>query len=226
MKKLFLLLVAFLFSVSSYSQGTILGFTVEPQSPTTIDFVKVYVGLVFTSGGCNLDNKNHTTINNMTDAFAHHCLGPLTYICNTTDTFELGYLPTGTHKFRLGLTSGGFPGPCTPGVVQDDVDSTSFFVAVANGVIDVVKEERAIKIFPNPVQDVINIEVIDNKLIDKDYNIIITDVLGNQVFVLSSVELKQEQHVINLQEYSQGIYFMAFYQNNRLVSTKKFLKEK
>lgn len=223
MKKLFLLLPGFFLSVAVFSQGTILGFTIEPQSPTESDFVKVYAGLSFTSGGCDLDHKNHTTIGTTTEAYSHHCIGMLTYICQTIDTFELGYLPTGTHKFRLGLTSGGFPVPCTPGIVEDDRDSTSFFVSTASNIFEIGENEHTLKLHPNPASSLIFISL--SKPIQGEYFIKITDILGKEALTCPALEAEGRIFQVNVSTLSKGVYFSALYRDTQLIGIKKFIKQ-
>lgn len=155
MKQLSITLAIFTICCHAYAQGgTIVGFSVSPENPVEGDEVKVYADLSFSSGGCDLDfiayPLNGTTIN----ATAHHCVGLLTVICNTTDTFELGQLSAGNYTFDMTLTSGaGGPG-CTPGIVADDNDQFQFTVSPSVGIDEVLILED--HVYPNPISDVLN----------------------------------------------------------------------
>ena len=79
----------------------------------------VYAELLFASSGCPLDMKSHSVSGNNIVASTQHCLGMLTAICNTIDTFKLNPLAVGTYTFDLTLSSGLGP-PCTAGNISDD----------------------------------------------------------------------------------------------------------
>lgn len=222
MKKILLFLCGFLFSLMSFGQGSIIGFTIDPQSPTVTDFVKVYANLSFTSGDCPLDNKNHTTLGSVTDAYTHHCVGMLAVICNRVDTFELGYLPVGNHKFRLVLTSGGGFPPCTPGIVADDNDSTTFIVGAVTGINERDLNKQKALIYPNPMSDyakiIINHEV---SLIDTEIRLI--DVFGR--VVKNYKNLEKNEIVFSRDNLCQGIYFYYLTNKESIIALGKLVIE-
>ena len=113
MKKLYTFILGAAFTLNAFSQGQIIGFTVDPASPTTTDNVFVYVDVMFTSGGCDLDNQGSSTSGSSSTGYALHCVGMLTVICNAIDTFNLGMLPAGPHTFSMTLSSGSGGPPCT-----------------------------------------------------------------------------------------------------------------
>lgn len=200
-----------------------MGFTIEPQAPLVTDYVKVYVGLSFTSGDCPLDHKNHTTVGVMTDAYTHHCVGMLTVICNTTDTFDLGYLPAGNHKFRLVLTSGsGTPNNCTPGIVADDLDSTLFAVGLTAGLNDYDLSDQSVLIYPNPFTDHARL-IINPKISLIDTEIKLIDVFGRVVKTYKNLE---KNEIILLREnLYQGIYFYYVTRKESIVAVGKVIVE-
>ncbi len=223
MKKIFLFLCGFFFSVMSFGQGSILGFTIDPQSPSVTDHVKIYVGLSFTSGDCPLDQKNHTTVGLMTDANTHHCIGMLTVICNTTDTFDLGYLPAGNHKFRLVLTSGGgTPTNCTPGIIPDDIDSTLFTVALTTGMSDQSLNDQAVSIYPNPFTDHTKI-IVDPLIFVTDTEIKLIDVFGRIVKTYNNLE--KNEVIISRDNLYQGVYFYYVTNNESIIALGKLVVE-
>ena len=114
--------------------GSISSLTISPVNPNNTDTVYIYAELLFTSSGCPLDMKSHSVLGNNIVASTQHCLGMLTTICNTTDTFKLNPLAVGTYTFDLTLSSGGGGPPCTAGIVPDDNDIISFSVVNSVGI--------------------------------------------------------------------------------------------
>lgn len=216
---------AFLFALffapfGAFSQGQIISLTVDPPNPTTADFVRVYAELMFTSGGCDLDNQSHNTSGNITTATANHCLGMLTVICDITDTFELGYLSAGTHQFDLTITSGSAPAPCTPGTSPNDSETISFNVQSGVGVQE--NEESLVSVYPNPAGDFMIME-IDSKYTDGLSQIVVTDALGREVMLIS--EIHTAKTVMDITSFSKGFYFFRLEQHQMIVTTGKFIKE-
>ena len=222
MKKILLFLGGFFFSVASFAQGSILGFTVDPQSPTETDFVKVYVGLSFTSGDCPLDNKGHITSGPITDAYTHHCVGILTYICNTVDTFNLGYLSPGSHKFRLVLSSGAAPPPCTPGTLADDMDSISFIVTTATGINDYALTKPEVLIYPNPFNDNARI-VLNSSASLETAELRFIDVFGRVVKTYN--DLQTNEIILSRDNMECGVYFYQLINKGTSIGSGKVLVE-
>jgi len=126
--------------------GSISSFTISPINPNNTDTVYIYAELLFTSSGCPLDMKSHSVLGNNIVASTQHCLGMLTTICNTTDTFKLNPLAVGTYIFDLTLSSGFGGPPCTPGVVPDDYDTITFNVSAFVGAEEHATNKELIKI--------------------------------------------------------------------------------
>ncbi len=133
MKKLLLLALVFIFSFNTRAQmsGSITNISCYPANPTTSDTIYVFSDVQFSSSDCQLDYALHSVIGNSIMASAHHCLGMLSAICNTTDTFVMPPLAAGTYTFDLTLTSGFGGPPCTAGIVADDNQLFSFSVSSA-----------------------------------------------------------------------------------------------
>ena len=216
MKKLYSLIAAILVTSATLAQGTIVAFTIDPPAPTTASNVKVYVDLMFTSMGCNVDNQGHSTAGSNTTAYAHHCIGMLTAICNTVDTFNLGMLPAGSHLFDLTLTSGSGGPPCTPGVVPDDQRNTTFTVTAATG-LGQSTVSKAFFIFPNPSNGNFTISCPDKNAEIKVYNI-----LGEIIY---TQELKSDKSEINISNQAKGIYFYQIMNDDKVVGNGKLVVE-
>ena len=133
MKKLLLLALIFIFSFNARAQmsGSITNITCYPANPTTSDTIYVFSDVQFSSSDCQLDYALHSVIGNSIMASTHHCLGMLSAICNTTDTFVMPPLAAGTYTFDLTLTSGFGGPPCTAGIVPDDNQNFQFTVSSA-----------------------------------------------------------------------------------------------
>jgi hypothetical protein len=134
MKKLLLMLLCLPMIGFGQMLGSISSLTISPVNPNNTDTVYIYAELLFTSSDCPLDMKSHSVLGNNIVASTQHCLGMLTTICNTTDTFKLNPLAVGTYTFDLTLSSGGGGPPCTAGIVPDDNDIISFSVVNSVGI--------------------------------------------------------------------------------------------
>ena len=215
----------FLFSIfNSHAQSTILSFHTLPASPTTNDVVKVVASLSFTSGDCALTEQGHTTNLTHTDAYAHHCLGFLTFICNTTDTFELGTLPAGDHSFVLSLSSGGGPAPCSPGIVIDDTDSITFTVDPGVGIN--VPDAKAVEfsVYPNPASNSVTLSVVEGltqnfqfQICNTQGQLITHPLLRGECASLSA----GKGCVIDINTLPTGLYYLTL-QSAEGTATKKF----
>jgi len=133
MKKIiFLFLVIFLsFNINAQISGSITNISCSPANPTTNDTIYVFVDTQFPSSDCLLMTSNFSINGNTIIASAQHCLGMLTAICNTTDTFMILPLSIGIYIFNMTLSSGFGGPPCTPGIVADDNQLFTFSVSSA-----------------------------------------------------------------------------------------------
>ena len=134
MKKLLLILLCLPFIGFGQMLGSTSSLTISPVNPNNTDTVYIYAELVFTSSSCPLDMKSHSVLGNNIVASTQHCLGMLTAMCNTTDTFKLNPLAVGTYTFDLTLSSGAGSPPCTAGIVADDNDVITFNVDNSVGI--------------------------------------------------------------------------------------------
>ena len=91
------------------------------------------------------------------------------------------------------------------------------FNAVVTGLNDVEVLGYKISIFPNPVQDVVNIAVKPGNSITKKFSITLTDMYGR---TLAVSELKDGLNRISLSQYSQGHYFITIRSGNTVKSIK------
>lgn len=154
--KHFSILFAFtLLILGANAQGTITAISIQPANPTVNDQIEILVDLQFPYSGCDADYQGHSLQGSTIIASAHHCVGMLAAICNTTDTFQIGQLPAGNYTFDMTLSSG-FGGPgCSPGIVPDDSDQLQFTVSGSVGIIDPRTTE--LSVYPNPTSDFLKV---------------------------------------------------------------------
>lgn len=195
--KRFLLISACLIAINSFSQG-ITGFTMQPANPTTADSITIYAHVWFGNSNCDVLNQGHSLIGNDIMASAMHCQGALTVICNTTDTFAIGYLPAGAYVFDFTLSSGFGGPPCTPGITPDDQDTMMFDVTSAVGITEPTGQN--VTLYPNPATEVVLIES-ETALGE----LLLTDLTGRVVTRISATGNRTELPVANIPE---GMYLL------------------
>lgn len=185
-----------LFSLQVLAQGgQITSIYIEPQNPTVNDEITIYADLTFSNSDCPLDYQAFALQNSTFVVTAHHCIGFLTTICSTTDTFELGQLAAGAYSFDLTLTSGVGGPNCSPGIVPDDNDQLQFTVSPSVGIDEI--EHLGGFAYPNPVVDVVNLK---RPLAD---TAIITNASGKCV-----AEIPSGNRQIDVSHLPNGIYVL------------------
>jgi hypothetical protein len=92
-------------------------------------------------------------------------------------------------------------------------------VSVSAVGVNELANTNAFKISPNPVTDVLNIDISTTLDVTKNLTIKITDVLGKELVI------KDYQTQINLSHLETGIYFVSILQGNKSLVTKKVVKE-
>ncbi|MEY4593829.1 MAG: hypothetical protein RIQ47_239 [Bacteroidota bacterium] len=100
MKKSATLLFFLAFSIAGIAQSIQL-LSIFPANPTTNDPIQVIGNLEFTSGGCEMVGSGVTPLGTTLNVNVKHCPGMLTFICNVSDTVNLGTLPAGTYTLNF-----------------------------------------------------------------------------------------------------------------------------
>ena len=146
MKKL--LLIFFFLPIIGFAQtfGSISSLTISPLNPNNTDTVYIYADLFLSTSDCPLDFKSHSILGNNIVASTKHCLGMLTAICFTTDTFKLNPLAIGTYTFDLTLSSGFGSLPCTAGILADDNDVITFNIVNSVGIEEHTTQKKLLRI--------------------------------------------------------------------------------
>ncbi len=130
MKKIILTSLLALFAIGLNAQVTT-NISVQPSNPTNLSQIKIFTDMYFPSGGCGDHTQFFSVSGNTIYASALHCLGPLTFICNYTDTFDIGTLAPGNYSFVFNLNAGAGSIPCSPGIVPGPTDTLNFVVSTA-----------------------------------------------------------------------------------------------
>lgn len=176
-------IVLMLSAGSAFTQGSILSMNVDPMNPAVNDTITISADLQFAYSDCVLESKNIALSGNTFYANAHHCTGMLTALCNITDTFIVlpPHIP-GIYILDFTLTSGSGPVPCTPGIVSDDNQVTTFKIEDDAGTDNLNQE--GVVLYPNPVGNELtvtgNYETIE--IIDLYGNVLLThDTSGESV---------------------------------------------
>ncbi|HZV71218.1 MAG TPA: T9SS type A sorting domain-containing protein [Saprospiraceae bacterium] len=89
---------------------------------------------------------------------------------------------------------------------------------VITGIDESYQLEKQLSIYPNPVSDIINIEL---KTRDYPLNFEIIDLTG---VILFSGEIKEDQSQINVSNLNDGFYFISLKDDLKKLYTKKFIK--
>jgi plastocyanin len=99
------------------------------------------------------------------------------------------------------------------------------FTAVSPTVINELADRKKVSFYPNPCDDFINVEFTPSKT--KNTSIIVSDILGNQVYryVAETAGSMTQKKKIDLQEIPAGVYFLSVMDDTNK-QTFKLLKKK
>jgi hypothetical protein len=214
MKRILLLSVACL-SIEAATAQWINSLTMQPAAPTSSDTIRVYADVSFPSGGCDDKMVNQSVSGNVIFANALHCLGQLTFICNTTDTFTILPLPAGNYTFIFQVDAGGGPSPCTPGIVPGPSDSLAFTVTTSSSIPE-YSGTFQLDIYPSPAQDQLTVTL--SSLPPDDAYLEIVDVTGK---IVIREKLMLHEMTIGVQDLASGTYVVRIVQPSRILTEKK-----
>lgn len=198
--KLLATLLAFWFTSFGMAQSNVItNFALSPSNPQDNDSVWIIVDVQFGGSGCEEQELSHSIVGNTVLATSHHCIGGFTALCNDQDTFSLGPLPAGNYDFILTLTTGGAPGPCTPGIIPDDMDTFSFNVSGPVG-LEELEETPRFTFSPNPARDEVRIQWNHRG----NASVQLLNMLGKEVKHASI----SQSVTIDVRDLPSGIYFI------------------
>lgn len=192
--------------------------SVIPPNPTSNDPVSVVVEAGFSSGTCEEHTQLGGFVNpNRYEASTLHCVGMLSYICYDADTFNLGLIPAGNYMFLVTVDAGGYPAPCTPGIVPGPMDSLSFTVTSATGVPEA--GTPLFSVSPNPVADLLTVMPV-------------ADLAGGELFcydALGSLHWKQkvtDDRNLSVSDLPAGLYFLQYVEGGVRSGFVPFIKSR
>ncbi len=102
--------------------------------------------------------------------------------------------------------------------------SKTIYVVTCNGVKEFEDTKGVLNIYPNPANDILNVELqmINEQAPIYNLKFIIYNSLGQ---IVQITYLQQPITIINIKELANGIYFLQLYDKNKLVGTTKIIKE-
>jgi hypothetical protein len=173
----------------------IMSLQISPVNPTEMDTVKLTCTSQFASGGCTLTSSSVNFAPGQIDVNAFHMLGPLAYICSSTDVFTLGILPAGQYTLYYHLSCGPYTG-CY------DLDSISFTVQLYTIIESPDNAAGQLVVYPVLSGDRLNITLPDH--IEK-VNLGIFEMTGRKAFSFIAEHSIKEYDISSL---SSGIYLI------------------
>ena len=189
---------------------TIVGISMVPANPTISDSITFFADCMFSSGNCAPYQIGGNFFGNDYQAYALHCLGALSFICNYTDTFKLAPLPAGNHRFIFHLDEGHGPS-CTPGIVTGPTDTLSFLVTAATGINETILP-ASFSLTPNPSNGNM-VLVLDNYVLQQSPVIEVLNVSGQ---LIKNILVSNNETVLHL-ELPSGVYWCRLKNNPSLV---------
>ncbi len=166
----------------------------------------------------NIENDSTITNTQSIEVSAINLSGNIYDMCgflwNTSDTtkditFDGSQYGIGTHKLYVNVTNKQTSQGCTT--------SDTVTVIVING--DGIDNNKLshIVIYPNPAKDFI---VISTDNIKGNFTISILNVKGEKVYQSNIDEFKNNKHIINTSDLSEGIYILQINTNNKVYTNK------
>ena len=192
--------------------GTILGLSVYPSNPNTNDNVKIICNSSFSSGGCQLTNYYFNINETNIIINAIHTVGPLAYICSTTDTINIGMLNNGTYQLIYNLIN-------NYNQIILHTDTLLFTVQQTSGINDLQKENIVI-VYPNPFNNKTTFSINKN-IIVKDAELYIFDAYQRQIKHIEIIN--NNDFIINKGSLANGIYFYKLMNNQKQIKTGKLV---
>ncbi|REJ84886.1 MAG: T9SS C-terminal target domain-containing protein [Bacteroidetes bacterium] len=210
MKKLILLPFLFLMLCLVNAQP-IMNLRTSPNYPEPTDDVLVIMDLTFNSGGCDMQFSNFSRSNDTITVNVFHCPGPLTVICNTVDTVNIGTYNLGTYVLKavVHLANNSTPDPCSNHNPQDSA-YTTFQIILVPG----IPEEKLNSGFRVLYHEQENFIEIASELSNYEFTLYSAD--GK---IIESRSLSGRA-MIPSHTFSEGIYFYSITQKGNKESGK------
>lgn len=198
------LFLGIFYSLNSQAQFYITGMqqlpSVYPQPVT------VLVDLALPASDCPYNALSLSLSGNTIIANATHCLGLLTAICNTTDTFTFSLPSPGQYTFQFNLAMGSGAVPCLPGFFPPQTDTLTIQYSEPAGIF---------KNYPD------GISIHENRLhLSPDWDGAILQFFSTEGKMIFQSRVSDEFYFPS--EIPGGLYLMRI-QNNKKVFRGKYL---
>jgi hypothetical protein len=198
----------FLFSITVKAQlPYINSLLISPANPTNEDTVKVTCESSFPSGGCPMISSSVIPNGYTIEVYAMHSLGPLTYICNSTNTITVGKLSVGSYVLNYNLG-------CVPCLPQGVTASVPFTVTAYTGISGKESSVKGFDLFPNPAEHNITLQLPPRLSASE---ILVCDIYGKQLIRFENIS---PQNKIDVSILPAGVYMVAVRSGNEMFRTK------
>ena len=142
----------------------------------------------------------------------------------TRGVIDLTTAPTLADSMIRGLTYFNFHTAANPnGEIRGQAAPDLVQECLANATFELNGEQLSVKIFPNPMNEAVNLVFDSNDPFDAQ--IVISDLLGRQM-VTKNVEILRGPNQVNMSvnNLQNGIYFVQLRNNSRILFTEKIIK--
>lgn len=222
MKSLFVF--AFLISFSCHSQ-IIDSITYSPQNPGAGDTVNIYCYVQYPNQGCQLVEQDYYFGPGAVFLRAFHCMGILTVLCPTIDTFKVSIDYPGTYEFYY------MPGfiadsiNCTFPILQNGdtipypfaIESISITFSDSTASVNQIQnsKEKNWKFYPNPASN--KLTIIQEA--QEDSKIEILSASGRLIKVFQTNKIIEEMDISSI---PSGLFFIHF-SNSKLNQIERLI---
>ncbi|MBW8051868.1 MAG: T9SS type A sorting domain-containing protein [Cytophagales bacterium] len=110
-----------------------------------------------------------------------------------------------------------------PVVIFNLNDSIIKYNELNNKALSNILSQENFYLYPNPTNGIFNLEVsLNNK---ESIKIVISDILGNEIYAVSEGAILQKNYQINLSSYPNGIYIVRLITNDEVINKKIILSK-
>ncbi len=209
----FVLILFYLFISQVQAQlGTVNTLGILPLNPYPYDSIKVVCSSTYSSGGCNLNNSSVALSENNIIVYARHIVGPLAYICQTTDTITLGLFNQGSYNVIYYLIND----------YNQAILDTAYINFTVQQSTGIVYNRQAVKVtvYPNPFEEKTTM-TIDKDINSENLQLLMYDVMQRQIRCYN--DFNNNEIEINKSDLSKGVYFYKLFDKDKIINTGKLI---